>query len=50
VGERISVYRAFVGKPEEKSRVGGSGCRGEDNINMNLQDVGYGGMDWFKVA
>jgi hypothetical protein len=49
-GERRGVYRVLVGKPEGKRPLGRPRCRWEDNIKMDLQEVGYGGMDWIKLA
>jgi len=45
IGER-RVYRVLVGKPEGKRTLGRSRRRWEDNIKMDLQEVGCGGMDW----
>ena len=42
--------REDVGKPEEKRLLGGSRRRLEDNIEMDLQEVGCGGMDWIHLA
>jgi len=39
-----------VGKPEEKRPLGRSRSRWEDNIKMDLQEVGYGGIDWIDLA
>jgi hypothetical protein len=50
LGEERGVYRVLVGKPEGKRPVGRPGCRGEDNIRMDLQEVGGGGMDWIGLA
>jgi hypothetical protein len=44
------VYRVLVGKPEGKGPLGRPRRRWEDNIKMNLQEVGYGGMDWIDMA
>jgi hypothetical protein len=41
-GERIGVYRVLVGKPEGKRPPGRPRLRREDNIKMNLQEVGRG--------
>jgi hypothetical protein len=35
-----------MGKPEGERPVGRRRCRWEDNIKMDLQEVGCGGMDW----
>jgi hypothetical protein len=45
-----TLYRVLVGKLEEKRPLGRPGCRWEDNIKMDLQDVGCGGMDWIELA
>ena len=50
VGERRGVYRGLVGRPEGKRPHGRPRCRWEDNIKMNLQEVGCGGMDFIKLA
>jgi len=39
-----------VGKPEGKRPLGRTRRRLEDDIKMDLQDVGCGGMDWFDLA
>jgi hypothetical protein len=44
------VCRVLVGKPEGKRPVGRPRCRWEDNIKMDLQEVGGGGMDWIGLA
>jgi hypothetical protein len=49
-GERRGVYRVFVGKPEGKRPLGRPRRRREDNIKMDLQEVGYGGVDWIELA
>ena len=50
MGERRGVYRVLVGKPEGKRPLGRPRRRSEDNIQMDLQEVGCGGMDWIKLA
>jgi hypothetical protein len=40
----------LVRKPEGKRPLGRPGLRWEDNIKMDLQEVGYGGMDWIELA
>jgi len=42
--------RRGMGKPEGQRPLGRLKHRLEDNINMDLQAVGCGGMDWIKVA
>jgi len=50
MGERRGVYGVLVGKPEGKRPLGKPRCRWEDNIKMDLQEVGCGGMDWIELA
>jgi hypothetical protein len=50
MGKRRGVYRVLVGKPEGKRHLGRPRHRWEDNINMDLQKVGCGGMDWIDLA
>jgi hypothetical protein len=50
MGEDKVVYRVSVGKPEAKRPLGRPRCRWEDNIGMDLQEVGCGGMDWIGLA
>jgi len=50
MGERRGVYRILVGKPEGKRPLGRPSHRWEDNIKMDLQEVGCGGMDWIELA
>jgi hypothetical protein len=48
-GERV-VYRVLVGKPEGKRPLGRPRRRWEDNIMMDLQEVGCGCVDWIGLA
>jgi len=41
VGDMIVAYRAFVGKPEGKRPLGRPARRCEDNIKMDLPEVGW---------
>jgi len=50
VGERIDIYRVLMGKPEGKRPLGRPRHRWEDNIKMDLQEVGCGGVDWIELA
>ena len=50
MGERRGIYRILVGKPEGKRPLGRPRHRWEDNIKMDLQEVGRGGMDWIEVS
>ena len=49
VGERRDVNRVLVGKPEGKRPLGRPRRRWKDNIKIDLQDVGCGGMDWIEL-
>jgi len=50
MGERSGVYMILVGKPKGKKPLGRPRHRWDDNINMDLQEVGCEGMDWISVA
>ena len=50
MAERRGVYRVLVGKPEEKRPLGRPRRRWDNNIKMDLQEVGCGGMDWIELA
>ena len=39
-----------MGKPEGKRTLGRTRRRKEDNIKMELQEVGHGGMDWIDLV
>ena len=44
------VHKVLVGRPEGKRPLGRPRCRWEDNIKMDLQDVGRGCGDWMGSA
>ena len=48
MGEGRGVHRVLVGKPEGKRPLGRPRRRREDNIKMDLQEVG-GGADWMEL-
>jgi len=50
MGERRGAYRVLVWKPEGKRPIGRARLRREDNIKMDLQEVGCGVMDWIDLA
>jgi len=50
MGERRGVCRVLMGKPEGKRPLGRPRRRWKDNIMMDLQEVGCGGMDWIELA
>jgi hypothetical protein len=39
-----------MGKPEGKRPLERTRCRWEDNIKMDLQEIGCGGMDWIELV
>jgi hypothetical protein len=49
-GKKRSVYRVLVGKSETKRPLGRPRRRWEDNIMMDLQEVGWGDTDWIDLA
>ena len=49
-GEGRGVYRVLVGKPEGKRPLGRPRRRWEDNIRLDLQEVGLGYEDWIGLA
>ncbi|KAJ4441221.1 hypothetical protein ANN_11072 [Periplaneta americana] len=50
MGESRNAYRVLVGKSEGKRPLGRQRCRCEDNIKMDLRDVGYDDRDWINLA
>jgi hypothetical protein len=49
-GESRVVYRVFLGKSEGKKAIGRPRHRWADNIKMDLQEVGYEGMNWIDMV
>jgi len=49
-GERRGVYGVLVERLKEKRQLGRPRRRWEDNIIMDHQEVGCGGMDWMELA
>ena len=50
MGEERVVCRVLVGKPEGKRPLGRPRRRWMDNIKMDVQEVGCGGMEWIELA
>jgi hypothetical protein len=48
--EKRNAYMVFVGKPEGNRPLGKPRRRWEDNIIMDLREIGWGGMDWTDLA
>jgi hypothetical protein len=50
MGQGRGVYSVLVGKPGGNRPFGRPRFRWDDNIKMDLQEVGCGGMDWIELA
>jgi transposase len=50
VGEKRGVYRLLVGMPEGKRPLGRPRRRWENNIKMDLRDIGIDGANWIQLA
>jgi hypothetical protein len=50
VGEGRGVYGVLVGKPEGKRPLGRRRCRWEDNIKIDLREIGISGANWIRLA
>jgi hypothetical protein len=50
MGEGRGVYRVLVGRPEEKRPLGRPRCRCEDNIKMDLREIGIDGANLIRLA
>jgi hypothetical protein len=48
--EKRNAYRTMVGKPEGKIPLGRTRRRWMDNIEMDLRETGWFGMDWIDLA
>jgi hypothetical protein len=47
---RRGVYRVLIGKPEGKRSLGRHRRRWEDNIKMDLREIGVDGANWIQLA
>ncbi|KAJ4449403.1 hypothetical protein ANN_00802 [Periplaneta americana] len=50
MGESRNAYRVLVGRPEGKRPLGRPRRRWEDNIKLDLREVGYDDRDWINLA
>jgi hypothetical protein len=50
MGEKRNAYRILVGKPEGKRLLGRPRCRWVDNIQMDLRERGWDGVDRIDMA
>jgi hypothetical protein len=50
MGETRNAYRILVEKKEGKRQIGRPRRRWEDNIEMDLREIGWVGIDWIELA
>jgi hypothetical protein len=50
MGEVRGAYNILVGRSEGRRPLGRPRCRWEDNIKMDLRDIGFGDVDWIHLA
>jgi hypothetical protein len=50
MGEGRGVYRVLLWRPEGKRPLGRPRHRWEDNIRMNLKEIGINGANWIRLA
>jgi hypothetical protein len=50
MGEGRGVYTVLVGRPEGKRPLGGPRRRWEDNIKMDLREIGIDGANWIHLV
>jgi hypothetical protein len=49
MGEVRGAYSILVGRPEERRPLGRPGRRWEDNVKMDLREIGFAGVDWIHL-
>jgi hypothetical protein len=50
MGEKRNAYRVLVGKPKEKDHQVDREGRWDDNIKLDLGEIGWGRLDWINLA
>jgi hypothetical protein len=50
MGEVRGAYNILVGRPEGRRPLGRPRHRWEDNIKMDLREIGFGDVDWIDLA
>jgi hypothetical protein len=50
MGEKRNMCMILVGKPEGNTPLGRPRRRWEDNIKMDITEIGCGGLDWIDLA
>jgi len=48
--EKRNTYRTFIGKPEGKRQCVRPRCRCEDNIRIDLQEIGWESVNWIHLT
>jgi hypothetical protein len=50
MGEVRGAYNILVGRPEGRRPLGRPRCRCEDDIKIDLREIGFGDVDWIHWA
>jgi hypothetical protein len=50
IGEERGVYRVLVGRPKGKRPLGRPRCKWEDNIEMDLREIGINWENWIQMV
>jgi hypothetical protein len=50
MGEGRSVYRVLVGRPKGNRQPKRPRCRWDDNIKLDLREIGIDGVNWIQLA
>jgi hypothetical protein len=50
MGEKRNAYRILVGKPEGQRPLGRPRRRFEDNIKIDLREIGWDGVEWIYLV
>jgi hypothetical protein len=50
MGEERKMYKVLVGKPEGNRPLGRPSCRWENGVRMDLREIGFGSVDWIRLA
>jgi len=48
--DRRGAYRVLMWRPDGRGPLGRPRCRWEENLKIDIQKVGWGGMDWLALA
>jgi hypothetical protein len=48
--KNLNTYRILIRKPEGRRPLGRPRCRCVDNIKVDIVEVGWGGVDWIRLA